>query len=301
MPVSTVTNDAREAMAAPGSFEALQRSIAQRYEGLSRRLQQVAEYVLTHPDDVALDTVAVIAGRARVPPSSLIRFAKALGFDGFTEMQRLFRARLIERAPSYGERIRSLGDGREADRRLPARVLDAFAAASVEALERLRHSLPAERLERALDLLAAAEVIYVAGQRRAFPVAAYLCYLLGQIERRSHLLDSVGGMLEQQARGITARDGLLAISFRSYAPEVLSLVKDCHARSVPVIAITDSPLSPLARFASVSFEVIEAEVQAFRSLSASMCLALALVVSLGHRLETAAGRETQRVRVPNSR
>ncbi len=300
MPVSTMTNEVVEEMAAPGSFEALQRSIAEHYDGLSLRLRQVAEYVLAHPDDVALDTVAVIAGRARVPPSSLIRFAKALGFDGFTEMQRLFRARLIERAPSYGERIRGLGDGHEADHRLPARVLDAFAAASVEALERLRDSLPTERLERALDLLAAAEVIYVAGQRRAFPVAAYLCYLLSQLERRSHLLDSVGGMLEQQARGMIARDVLLAVSFRSYAPEVLSLVKDCHARAVPVIAITDSPLSPLVRFASVSFEVVEAEVQAFRSLSASMCLALALVVSLGHRLESGAGRETQRVRVPGS-
>jgi Helix-turn-helix domain, rpiR family len=75
--VSTMTKDVLEAMAAADSFEALQRSIVQHYDQLSQRLQQVADYVLAHPDDVALDTVAVIAGRARVPPSSLIRFAKA--------------------------------------------------------------------------------------------------------------------------------------------------------------------------------------------------------------------------------
>jgi DNA-binding MurR/RpiR family transcriptional regulator len=102
-------------------------------------------------------------------------------------------------------------------------VLDAFAAAGIEALERSRHSRPAERLDQALDLLAAAEVIRVARQRRAFPVTAYLSYLVSQLDRLSHLLDSVGGMLEQQARSITTRGLLLAVSFRSYAPEVLSL------------------------------------------------------------------------------
>lgn len=289
MPVSAKAADAIGVADMPDSFEALQRSIAQQYDDLSRRLQQVAEYALAHPDDMALETIAVIAGRARVPPSSLIRFAKALGFDGFTEMQRLFRSRLVERAPSYSERIRGLRGQHAGEKgQLPARVLDAFAVASIEALDRLRRELPLERLDQALDLLTSAEVIYVAAQRRAFPVAAYLSYLLSQLDRRSHLLDSVGGMLEQQSRAIRARDVLLAVSFRSYSPEVVGLVEGCHARAVPVIAITDSLLSPLARFARVSFEVVEAEVQAFRSLSASMCLALALVVSLGHRLEAEA-------------
>jgi DNA-binding MurR/RpiR family transcriptional regulator len=281
--------------APPTSFETLRGSIAGRYPDLSRRLQQVAEYALAHPDDMALETIAVIADRAGVPPSSLIRFAKALGFDGFSEMQRLFRARLVDRAPSYSERIRSLRARHErADRPVPSVVLDDFVAASIEALERVRRELPPERLERALQILAKAEGIYVAAQRRSFPVAAYLSYLLSQLERRSHLLDSVGGMLEQQARAIGRGDALIAVSFRSYAPEILTLLQRCTERGVPAIVITDGPLSPLTRFATVSFEVIEAEVETFRSLSASMCLALVLVVALGHRLETA--RNDQRAK-----
>lgn len=285
MPASASADALVRASSPPDSFDTLQRAIAEQYHDLSRRLQQVAEFALAHPDDMALETIAVIAGRAGVPPSSLIRFAKALGFDGFTEMQRLFRARLVERPPSYSERIRGLRDRHEGEGEAPRRVLDAFAAASIEALERLRRELRAEDLGRALDLLEAAEVIYVAAQRRSFPVAVYLSYLLSQLERRSCLLDSVGGMFEQQARSIGAGDALLAVSFRSYSPDVLSLVKRCHERRIPVIAITDSPLSPLARIATVSFEVVEAEVEAFRPLSASMCLALTLVVALGHRLE----------------
>ena len=127
----------------PTSYDALRSSIAARYPDLSRRLQQVAEYAIAHPDDMALETIAVIAERAGVPPSSLIRFAKALDFEGFSDMQRLFRARLIDRAPSYGERIRSLRVRHErADRAVPSLVLDDFVAASIEALERLRRELP---------------------------------------------------------------------------------------------------------------------------------------------------------------
>lgn len=270
----------------PATFDALHAAIAARYERLSRRLQQVGEYALSHPDHMALETIAVIAERARVPPSSLIRFAKAFGYEGFSEMQRIFRQHLVPHAPPYSERLRHLrGNGEPQSSPPPALLLDEFAASGMEALDRLRRDLPIERLEAAVALLAEAEVVYVAAQRRAFPVAVYLGYLLAQLDARAHLLDSLGGMLEQQGRGITARDALIAVSFRGYAPETLALVEVCRERGAPVVAITDGPLSPLARLATVSLEVVEAEVQAFRSLSASMCLALALAVALGQKLE----------------
>ena len=55
-------------------------------------------------------------------------------------------------------------------------------------------------------------------------------------------------------------------------------------RGVPVVAITDGPLSPLSPLAQVALEVEDAQIEAFRSLSASMCLSLSLVVALGQRL-----------------
>ncbi len=275
------------AVSRPQDYEALQQAISDRYDRLSRRLQQVAEYALAHPDDMALETIAVIAGRAKVPPSSLIRFSKALGFDGFTRMQRLFRDRLVAHAPSYGERIRRLSaDSRDDDQPIPARMLDDLSGAAVEGLERLRRDVPLARLEAAIDLLSRARLIHAIGQRRAFPVASYLSYLLNELGRPAHLLDSLGGMLEQQSRAIDVEDALIAVSFRPYSPDVLALVERCHRDGVPLIGITDGPLSPLARLADVGFEVVETEAHGFRTLSAAMCLALTLVLSLGHRVTT---------------
>jgi DNA-binding MurR/RpiR family transcriptional regulator len=265
----------------PTSYELLRAELAARRDGLSPRLRQVAEFALCHPNDMALETIAVIAERARVPPSSLIRFANAFGYDGFSAMQRVFRSRLVERSSDYARRLQALR--RSEGEASPSAVLDRLAEAGMRALEHLRGSIRPERLERAADLLAGAEAIHVVGQRRAFAVAAYLSYALGQLGPRTHLLDGVGGMTLHQASFITARDVLVAVSFTPYAPETLAVAQRAVEGGAPLVALTDGPLSPLLPLADVALEVEDAELEGFRALSATMCLALALVLGLGQR------------------
>ena len=81
------------------NVEALRARIVQRYEGLSPRLKQVAAYALEHPNDIGLETLAVIAKRCKVQPSTIVRFAKTFGYDGASEMQKLFRDELLSLAP----------------------------------------------------------------------------------------------------------------------------------------------------------------------------------------------------------
>lgn len=277
------------------SYDALRAELASKRDGLSPRLRQVAEFALCHPDDMALETIAVIAERVGVPPSTLIRFANAFGFDGFSAMQRVFRSQLVERTSDYAARIQALRQA-EADPS-PAAILDRLADAGIRALEHLRGTVPPERLAQAADVLAEAEAIHVVGQRRAFAVATYLSYALGQLGPRTHLLDGVGGMTLQQASFITPRDALVVISFRPYAPETMVVAQQAHDRGTPLVVLTDGPLSPLLPLARIAFEIEDAELQGFRALSATMCLALALVVSLGQRLDDRATGATGRGKV----
>ena len=135
-------------------------------------------------------------------------------------------------------------------------------------------------------------------QRRSFPVACYLAYALGQLELKTYLLDGAGGMLKQSLRSIDRRDMLLVASFRSYSPEVVEAAQSCAARGVPVVAITDGPLSPLVAPAKVCFELADDSSKPFRSLVAPLCLAQALVMSTGHHLadkpEPKGGRKAAR-------
>lgn len=265
----------------PETYDALRAAIAGRHAGFSQRLRQIAEYALDNPDAVALETVAGIAEAAGVQPSALIRFAKALGFAGFSDMQRVFRERLTARSSDYGARLRAFDAAEDAG---PAAALDHFARAGIEALGTLRTETRRDVLERAVTLLASAEVIHLMGQRRSFPVAAYLAYGFGHLGRRARLLDGMGGMARQQGAGIGPRDALLAVSFSPYAPETLDMARLARTAGASVVALTDGPLSPFHRLSSATLEVRETTVKGFRSLTASMCLATALVVALGRRL-----------------
>lgn len=270
-------------MAAPLTFDELKSEIARRQLGLPARLRQIAEFAVHHPNDMALGTVASIAGRARVQPSSIVRFANAFGYEGFSALQQVFRSRLVEGAgPSYRERIAAMRQAR-APSASPVDLVARFVGDGVAALEHLHETIREADLKRAIRLLARADNIYLLAQGRSFPVAFYLHYAIRRLDLSAHLVDGVGGTTRLQAGTAGKRDALIAISFKDYSPDVVDLAHEMSERGVSVVAITDGPLSPLAACAAIAFELHEDETHAFRSLVAPMCLAQSLVVALGHQ------------------
>jgi DNA-binding MurR/RpiR family transcriptional regulator len=280
----------------PATLDELREQITLRYDSLSKRLKQIGRFVLDYPNDVALETVVVIAERSAVQPSALIRFAQAFGYSGFSDMQRVFQAELMHGKTNYRERIRLFREGEEdLDADQPISVLRAFASADMAALEQLPAAVDYQAFAQAVELLAGAPGILVAGQRRSFPVAAYLAYALSHLDRPVRLLDGLGGMLKEQVRSAGRQDVLVAISFSPYAPETREVIEQARLRGLRVIALTDSPLSPLVQQADVWFDVRDAEVQGFRTLNATLCLAQSLAVAAGYRLERLLAQAVDRV------
>jgi DNA-binding MurR/RpiR family transcriptional regulator len=265
------------------TFDELKLQISSEHHRLSKRLRQIAEFAIAEPDQMALETVAAIGKRAKVQPSTLIRFAKHFGYDGFSDMQRVFRSRLIDRALTYSQRIRD-AQAEGVAPTLTGEVLAHFAEADHAALQHLSAETPPADLDGAVELMGEAEIVGVIAQRRSFPIAAYLAYGLAHLGRRVHLIDGIGGMGAEQTRLLGPRDLLIAISYKPYAPETLEMVKAAVERGVKLVAITDTALSPLPPLAAVSFEVEEASLHGIRSLTATMCLAVTLVVGLGQKL-----------------
>lgn len=268
-------------MSSAKNFAELQDQIRARYAELSKRLQQVAKYVIDNKNTVAMQTVAVIAKEADVPPSTLIRFANTFGFSGFNEMKQIFRLDLVKETANYTERarlFREMEGASAADQ--PHDILQEFARANAQALQQLVVHTPAEEMQRAVDLLEQAQTIYVIGLRRSFSAAAYLRYALSHLERRVVLLDGLGGMLAEQLNLMDREDVVLSISFTPYAEETVMVSEKASQTGARQIVITDSQISPLASLSDVCFVVKEAQVGAFRSQSATLCLLQSLAVGL---------------------
>jgi len=273
---------------APQNFEGLKRRLIEIEPQLPKRLRQAAAYALEHPDEFALGTASAIARSADVQASTLVRFAQTLGFAGFSDLQEIFRSHLRNRWPNYSERLKALHEYAR-DSGDPTHLLFGFADSAASSLARLREGVSRRDLDRAIALLAPAQTIYCLGQRRAFSVAHYLTYALGQLGLSVRLIDNVGGLGPEQMAHAGAGDALIAISFSPYSPFTVDLARRARQSGAPIVAITDSPLSPLAGLADVRFEIVESDFGSFRSLSATFCLAMTLAVAVAEHRTGMAG------------
>lgn len=266
-------------VAPPRDFQGLRSLIAARSGDLPKRLNQIAAYALEHPDEIAFGTVASIAGLARVQPSSLVRFAQAMGYQGFSELQDVFRARLRDRVLNYEERLAQL---RSHDLSASKAIVffEGFSDAASKSMRDLKERIDPGQLDLAIQLLAKAETLYLIGLRRSFPVTCSMAYALSKLGIPHRLVDGLAGLSAEVLHFATPRDAVMAVSFTPYAPETIELASEAARRGVPVVAITDGTFSPLVRHASLWFEVAEANFEGFRSLAATLALTMTLTVAV---------------------
>lgn len=275
-----------EMEAPPKTHEDLIRFIHERYDDMSKSYQKIAVYLTQNPNDVAVLSVNAIADKCGIHASSFVRYAQSLGYKGFKDMQQVFQKRLSTAAPGFDARLRALEEELGSkDDRSGIGVLRDLIVRDIVSLQELLNGTTAEQIGHAVDLLERAGTVHLIGQLRSAPVVALLRYVLTMLGKKTVLLDPGGGLATHMARVIGPDDVLFAVSFRFYATEVVNIVDEAAARGVPVIAITDSTLSPLAKSARVLFSVPEHEYTFSRSLAAPMCLAQALCVALAARLQ----------------
>lgn len=273
--------------ARPASVAAFRARVSAAADALPRRLRQCAEHVLAHDERIAVSTVAEMAAGAGAPPSAFMRFCQAMGFSGYSELQRLYREAHAGAAEDYAARLAALRCEAES----PAALVAEFAEAGRRSLEALTRGLDAGALERAVARLAAAPMIHVVGLRRAYPVAAYLAYAFDRMGAAAALHDGAGMALRREA--VREGDALIAVSFRPYSAETIAMAEAARARGAGVVALTDAPTGPLRQPAHETLIAREAEFGAFRALSAAMTLATALAVAVGARREACANRPVE--------
>jgi DNA-binding MurR/RpiR family transcriptional regulator len=270
----------------PGDYESLIRLIHDRHDQMSKTYQQISVFLTQNPNDVAVLSVNGIADRCGIHASSFVRFAQSLGYSGFKDLQKLFQKRLSTAAPGFEARVQALEEELKASTdRSEYGFLRDLVVRDIASLEGLLEETNPEMLTQAADMIVKARDVYLVGQLRSTPVVELLRYILTMLGKRTVLLDPGGGLATHIARTMDQGSILIAVSFRFYANEVVSIVEQTEARGVPIIAITDSTLSPLAKSADILFAVPEHGYTFSRSLAAPMCLAQAITVAVAARVQ----------------
>ena len=278
-----------EPAAPPQEFSKLRDLIVESRDRMPKRLAQVAAFTIEFPDDIAFGTVGRISEQARVQPSTLVRFAQALGYSGFSELQTVFQQRQRDRPSNYDARLQAV-DAHTGGMSPAMALIDGFSDAALRSVERLRERIQLETLEQAAKILAGAETLYLIGQRRAYPVTSYLSYVFATMGVRAVLVGSPNGIDRELLSFAGPRDAAIAVSFTPYAPATIEYARQVENQGAPLVAISDSPFSPLVYNTKLWFEIVEADFEGFRTLAATMTLAAAIAVAVAENRRTRQNR-----------
>jgi DNA-binding MurR/RpiR family transcriptional regulator len=274
------------------NYDELVAHLIERRDRLSRRHAELAGFCLNHPEDVAISTIVRLSEQAKVPPATITRFAKELGFAGFPDLQAVFRQRVLGPGPSYSERLSdamarpALGDAGAADFEHPDEVFAGLTSAAISSLLRIEQHLDRAELEAVVDGIAKADAVHIVAARGAFGIGAYTFYGLANIGKRAHLIDNQGTMRAEQIAAVGPRDVVLVITFDDYTPETVTTAQTVKARGQTLFAITDNELSPVAPLAQHVLYVKEARLGHFRSQVPALVVCQTVIVSVGRRLSS---------------
>lgn len=245
---------------------------------LSPQLKQAARYVIDHPDDVALNSMRQLAAHADVHPSTMVRFARELGFDGHAQFQEPFQERLRSKPKvSYVGGARDLqargGGGKAVD------LVTEMFETERRAFKALLDDQSPSNINQAVEVLCHARNIFAVGVRSLYPAAFYFHYACRMFTNKVHLVGGHGGTFADQLRGVGEGDVVLATSFSPYSRNSVRAVDYAQDHGARVVAITDSAVSPISRGPdTISLVVSNDSPSLFHSIVPAMGVVEALVM-----------------------
>lgn len=249
-------------------------------ERLTSTERKIAEVLAGEPQTIAFGTVAQVARRAGTSGPSVVRLAVKLGYEGFVDLQ----------ADVQSELARQLGPARDRIRqRPPADLLERVEAAEQDNVLSTLHAINARSLELSVARLAdrRRRVWVLAGEVMA-PIGSVLAGQLAQLRDGVTQVAGSEVAVSRALAGLESEDTLVAIDIRRYERSLVSVVRWAADRGAAVIALTDSPLSPLASASEHTFFISARGIGPFDSLTGGIALATALVTAVAARLRQTA-------------
>jgi len=222
--------------------------ISSRFDEFSRSQKDVAQYVVDHLDEVAFHTAEELARRASTSSSTVVRFSQALGFEGFPELQEAAR----EEYRHHHRNAASHSNGFEAA--TPLFSLDqtpfeqAVAADHVNVEETARKVSRSE-VDGAIEAIATADRILIAGTDQMAFFASYLRHLLMLLDVRAEIAASPSQEALSRLGRIDEDTLVIGLSAGRPHPLVVRAMKIARHRKAHTLAIVDATLSEVSKLA----------------------------------------------------
>lgn len=210
---------------------------------MTRSERQVASFYLAHPNDFAFCTLDAIAAKADTSTTSVLRFCRKIGFDGYKDFQNSVREQISSLPQLPDKYRRTVAD--------PDNLLFHIMRRDLQCVEDTVRDLDNGTLEQAVKMLSTARRVYTFGMRESYAMAHYSYTRLLSVRPRVELLSAgVNGEIENLL-SIGENDVCLVFLFHRYTRQSFQILQWLHSRHCQVILISNPPLDQVESLAEV--------------------------------------------------
>ena len=246
------------------------------YKTLSKGQKQLAAYITENYDRAAFITASKMGRIVGVSESTVVRFAYALGYDGYPELQKSLQE-LIRNKLTSVQRIQLTGDLQPND------VLRSVLKSDVSNIRATIDSIDNASFNAAINALLEAKKVYIVGLMSAAPLAQFLAYYLGFVMDNVVVVSGAMGNIYEDLFRISSEDVCIGISFPRYSNRTIDALDFARGKDATIIAITDSISSPIAEKAEHAL-IARSDMAGFAdSLVAPLSLINAIIVACSLR------------------
>ncbi|MDO4720357.1 MAG: MurR/RpiR family transcriptional regulator [Peptostreptococcaceae bacterium] len=251
--------------------------IHSKFSKLSKGQKILAQYILSDYDKAAFMTAAKLGDTVGISESTVVRFANALGYDGYPMLQRSLQE-LIKTKLTTVQRV-EMSQEYSGDFAILKKVLKA----DVDNIKGTLSEINPASFENVISKLLTAKKIYIVGLRSSAAIGEYLSFYLNLILDNVALVNYGISDVFEQILKVGEGDLVVGISFPRYSKRTFELLQYAKNRGADIVAMTDSLLAPIATLASETL-ITKSNMASFvDSLVAPLSVANALIVSVGMR------------------
>ena len=255
---------------------------------LSKSHRRIAEYIVTHYEKAVFMTAAALGKMVHVSESTVVRFAVALGYEGYPQLQHSLQE-LVRHRLTAAQRFEMTSEMQESE------VLPTVLKADMLNIRRTVEQIDAGAFAKVVTRLLQADAIYVLGLRSAAPLAQFFGYYLHFIFDDVRIVASgISDVFESISR-IRKNDVLFGISFPRYSTRTLEAMRFAHESGAQVVSLTDGPMSPLHAEADICLSAHTDMASFVESMVAPLSVINALLVALALKKKDELGRHFEKM------
>ena len=255
--------------------------ISEHYSSFTRSQKLVANYISDNLSNVAFCTLEDLAPKIGVSTTTLIRFARAVGYSGYSELQQEIQTSIIGKS-SLPNRYSTATSNIHPDQLL----LDSFQTDIENINETLAH-LDRAVLDRTVSSIVDAKTVYTLGMRGAFSLAHITASRLGQIRENVRLIQAIGDIYPEEIGGAGKGDLCIAYMFPRYSKMTAKLVHEFKNRGVFVIIITSMQYEPIKTYGDIIIPCAIKSISFKSSFTAPLCLINYLIAAIAMKDKSA--------------